>query len=147
MTILEIIGTIAVNLAKILVVVGVICVVFKIINKIWGNQSYRAFYAKMQRPFYHIHVNATKFAILLGFVHGLTIIPFDQSYIITGWALGIAMILLLGFGVWMSIKNGSQPLGEDKDLEWRSIRITKWVLTLSVFFLLFLHYFPSIEFN
>ncbi|MFW9903248.1 MAG: hypothetical protein ACFFFH_02870 [Candidatus Thorarchaeota archaeon] len=147
MTVFELISTLAVNLAKILMVIGVFCVVLKIINKTWRNQSYNAFYTRMQRPLYHIHINATKFAIILGFIHGFTIISVDQSYIITGWALGIVMLLLLGFGVWMSIKNDSQPLSEDKDLEWRPIRITKWFLTLSVFFLLFLHYFPSIEFT
>ncbi|MFX1507599.1 MAG: hypothetical protein ACFFDC_16055 [Promethearchaeota archaeon] len=147
MTLFEIISTIAVNLAKILVVIGVFCVVLKIINKSCRNQSYNAFYNKMQRPLYHIHVNATKFAIILGFIHGFTITPLDQSYILTGWVLGIVMILLLGFGAWMSIKNKSQPLGEAKDVEWRPIRITKWVLTLSVFLLLVLHYFPSIEFT
>ena len=147
MTLFEIISTITVNLAKILVVIGVFCVILKIINKTIGNHSYNAFYTKIQRPLYHIHVNATKFAIILGFVHGFTVIPLDVSYIITGWALGIVMILLLGFGVWMSIKTKSQPLSVDKDLEWRPIRITKWGLTLSVFFLLFLHFFPSIEFT
>jgi len=86
------------NLAKILLVIGVPFVFFKSINKSVHNYGYTSFYQKIKRPFYQLHVNATKIGTVLAFVHGFTVQPISQMYILTGWLLGIIMIVLLGLG-------------------------------------------------
>jgi uncharacterized BrkB/YihY/UPF0761 family membrane protein len=69
--------------------------------------------------------------------------PIDQTYTITGWVLGIVMVLLMGLGVFLSVKTHSKPMDSQDDLKWRKIRIAKWILTLLVFVALALHYLLS----
>ncbi len=141
----EMISEISANLAKLLGVIGVIFVFFKLNDKLLQNQTYSTFYQKIKLPFYQIHVNGTKIAIILAFVHGFTVKPINQSYIITGWLLGITMLLLLVLGVLLSIKNKSKPMETEEDLEWKTIRIIKWILTACALLFLFLHYLPMIR--
>lgn len=138
---LELINDISVTLSKILLVLGLPYIFLKIIDKGWNNQSYKDFYRKVRLPLYFIHVNFTKIAIILGFIHGIIITPIDQVYVITGWIFGIISIILLGIGVRMSIKNGSRPMNEEEDIEWKTGRNFKWILTPIVIVLFLLHYF------
>ncbi len=136
------ISELSANLAKIFLVIGVPFVFFKSINKNVHNYGYTSFYQKTKRPFYQLHVNATKIGIILAFVHGFTVQPISQTYILTGWLLGIIMIVLLGLGAFLSIKNKSHPMDTGKDLQWKTIRHLKWVLGICVLVSLFLHYLP-----
>ncbi len=138
-------NTLIANLAKILCVIGVFFLLFKVFNRRTGNQRFARFYVKISKPFYQLHVNGSKFAIILGFIHGITIQPLDQIYLVTGWVLGIVMIILLALGTRMSIKMKSTMMTPEQDLEWRKIRYIKWSLTLLVLLLLIAHYFPMIQ--
>ena len=79
-----------VNIAKILAVLGVFFIFFKQFRNRTTNESYHKFYKKYRKLFYHLHVTGIKLATLLGFVHGITIKPIDQTYIISGWLFLLA---------------------------------------------------------
>lgn len=136
----ELVSLVTAYLAKIFLVVGLIFLGLKILHKRINNQRLNSFYEGAEKPLYLLHINATKFATILAFVHGFTAGPSSDSYLITGWILGIAMVLLLVLGAWMSIKNKSQPMNEFRDSDWRAVRIIKWLLTGLVILALASHY-------
>jgi len=57
----EMISGISANFVKILLVIGLVFVVLKIVNKRWNNQALGNFYEKRKLPLYHIQVVASKF--------------------------------------------------------------------------------------
>jgi hypothetical protein len=87
-----------------------------------------------------VHVNAPKLSLILAFVHGLTRETINPPNVPTGWTLGIALIVLAVLGAVISIKNKSEPLDDEGDMEWRTVRIVKWVLTVAIVLVLTLHY-------
>lgn len=140
----ELINTISVNLAKILLVVGMIYVVVKIITKVINNETFSALYERIKLPLYYLHKAGPVLATILGFIHGFVIVPLNQTYILTGWCLGICMIILSVLGIYLGFKNGWKPLDANQDSEWKKLRAIKWILTFCVFLLLFLHYLDMI---
>ena len=93
-----------------------------------------------KRVLYQLHINGSKVAVILGFIHGLIIAPLNQTYTITGWLLGIVMVALLVTGAFLSIKTKSKPMNREDDSKWKKMRISKWILTVLVFLTLALHY-------
>ncbi|MFX1538223.1 MAG: hypothetical protein ACFFDI_28845 [Promethearchaeota archaeon] len=145
----ELINEISVNFSKILLVIGLIFVVLKIIEKILNNQTYSAFYERIKLPLYYLHKACPALATILAFIHGFVyfwlLIPVNQTYIITGWLLGIAMLVLSILGVILGFKNDWKPFDEAKDSEWKIMRTVKWILTICVFLFLILHYLEMIQ--
>ncbi|MFX1284783.1 MAG: hypothetical protein ACFFB5_14075 [Promethearchaeota archaeon] len=142
----EIISELSSASAKILLLIGLIFIILKIIDKKWNNQPCHGFYVKRKVLLYQLHINGCKFAIILSFVHGFTSTPVNQSDWITGWILGIIMLTLLGLGAILSIKNKSKPMDAEKDLEWKVIRFVKWGLTGIGFLFLVVHTTSLISF-
>jgi len=50
------------------------------------------------------------------------------------------MVILLGLGAFLSIKNDSKPMDEERDQKWKTVRIVKWIFTVAVVIFLLLHY-------
>ncbi|MFW9997317.1 MAG: hypothetical protein ACFFD4_35060 [Candidatus Odinarchaeota archaeon] len=134
-----IISELSSSAAKILLVLGMVFIILKVIDKKLANQSISAFYEGKKLLLYHLHINGTKLATVLAIVHGFTATPVDQSSVLTGWLLGIIMLVLMALGAVISIRNNSKPMDGEKNHEWRTIRIIKWVLTLTGFLVLVLH--------
>jgi hypothetical protein len=128
------------TIAKLSLVLGSVFVVLKIVYKRTGNKRYRAFYERWGSPLYRVHVNVSKLAVFAAFIHGFTVKPADQIFSVTGWILGLSLVILLGTGAFLSIKNDSRPMDEEGDRRWRTIRMVKWILTAAVIPLLLLHY-------
>jgi len=128
------------SLSKIFLVIGLVYVIQKVINKKW-YQNTTPLFTKRKQFWYNIHVNISKLSVLAAFAHGLTISPVNQKYLFTGWILGLLMIFLTLLGAFLSIKTSSKPMSQEEDLKWRSIRIIKWILTVTIFPLIALHYF------
>jgi membrane-bound ClpP family serine protease len=121
-------------------VLGLVYVMQKIVGKKIG-QSMPKLLTERRQFWYGLHTNGSKLSVLLAFAHGLTIIPVDQTYTITGWVLGITLIVLTLLGAFLSIKQNSKPMSLEDDAKWKTIRIIKWILTILVFPLIALHYF------
>ncbi|NHJ01861.1 MAG: hypothetical protein EAX86_06930 [Candidatus Heimdallarchaeota archaeon] len=134
-----IISDLSASSAKILLLIGSIFIILKIIDKKWNNQPCHGFYEKRKVLLYHLHINGCKFALILSLVHGFTSTPVNQSDWITGWILGIIMVILLALGAILSIKNKSKPMDAKKDLEWKVIRFVKWGFTGVGFLFLVVH--------
>lgn len=135
-------NVITVNICKIFLVLSLFYPVYKILNKgklLGGSNSY----GTTKRVLYQLHVNGSKVAVIFAFIHGLIIPPIDQIYTITGWLLGIVMIILGALGAFLSIKTNSKPMSREDDAKWRKIRLIKWILTVLVFLVLALHYLLS----
>jgi len=133
---------IALNICKIFLVLSLFYPVYKILNKRKlreGSNSYSA----TKRVLYQLHVNGSKVAVIFGFIHGIIRSPIDPIYTITGWLFGIAMVIQMGLGTFLSIKTRSKPMNREDDVKWRKIRIIKWILTVLVFPALALHYLLS----
>lgn len=126
--------------AKISLILGFVFIVLKIAYKGSHNQKYRVFYERWRPLLYQVHVNVSKLAVLSALIHGFIVTPIDQTYTITGWLLGASMVILLGLGAFLSIKNDSKPMDEERDQKWKTVRIVKWIFTVSVVILLLLHY-------
>ena len=133
------------NICKIFLVLALFYPVYKILNKRklkdGSNSGHHTNTTK--RVLYQLHVNGSKVAVIFGFIHGIIRSPIDQTYLITGWLLGIVMVILMGAGAFLSIKNHSKPMNREDDVKWRKIRIIKWILTMLVFLILALHYLLS----
>ena len=133
------------NICKIFLVLALFYPVYKILNKRklvdGSNSGYHT--STTKRVLYQLHVNGSKVAVIFGFIHGIIRSPIDQTYLITGWLLGIVMVILMGMGAFLSIKNHSKPMNREDDVKWRKIRIIKWILTMLVFLILALHYLLS----
>ena len=104
----------------------------KIFRKELENSNYRLLYK--------IHVNAPKLTLILAFVHGFTRETINPINIPTGWTLGITLIILTTLGALLSIKNKSEPLDDSGDVEWKTVRIVKWLITVTFIVALSLHY-------
>ena len=129
------------NICKIFLVLALFYPVYKILNKRklvdGSNSGYHT--STTKRVLYQLHVNGSKVAVIFGFIHGIIRSPIDQTYLITGWLLGIVMVILMGVGAFLSIKNHSKPMNREDDFKWRKVRIIKWILTMLVFLILALH--------
>ena len=134
------INSIFVTLGKLSFVAGLAFVVLKVVYKGTSNEGFRSFYERRRTMLYQVHVNASKLAVFLAFLHGLTLKPLDWTYNVTGWLYGGVIVTLLGLGAYLSIRNQSKPMDEGADAKWRTIRIVKWALTASAIILLLLHY-------
>ena len=126
--------------AKLTIILGSIFVVLKIMYKRSHNRKYRAFYERRRSLLYQVHVNVSKLAVFSAFIHGFIVKPIDQTYAITGWLLGAAMVILLGLGAFLSIKNDSKPMEEEGDRRWITVRVVKWIFTVAVIIFILLHY-------
>ncbi len=117
--------------ALLLVVISLIFLPIKIFRKDLESSRYTILY--------QVHANAPKLGTILAFVHGLTVALVDPTRLLTGWGLGISLILLLVLGAFVSIKTKAQPLDDQGDTEWKTVRVVKWVLTVAALVLLVLH--------
>jgi hypothetical protein len=64
----------------------------------------------------------------------------DRVYVVTGWALGAWIVVLLVLEAFLSIKKSVKPMDREED---RRIRVVKWALTVLMFVALPLHYLLS----
>ena len=126
--------------AKLSLILGFVFIVLKIAYKRSQHRKYRAFYERGRPLLYQVHVNASKLAVVSALIHGYIATPMDQTYSITGWSLGASMVILLGLGAFLSIKNDSKPMDEERDQKWKTVRIVKGIFTVAVVVLLLLHY-------
>lgn len=127
------------NISKVLLVLGTVFLVTKQINKRSGNNT-DSFHKRHENILYQLHVNGKKIGILLGFVHGFTIESRNVSYIWTGRLLGAVMLVLLGTGAYLSIKQEAKMMTNEDDEVWRTIRVVKWIFTPLLFIAIGLHY-------
>ena len=126
------ISTVAAFLALIFLIIGLPFLPLKIFRKELENSNYRLLYK--------IHVNAPKLTLILAFVHGFTRETINPVNIPTGWTLGITLIILTTLGALLSIKNKSEPLDDSGDVEWKTVRVVKWLITVTFIVALSLHY-------
>ncbi len=134
------ISSVSATVGKLSLVAGLLFVVLKIVYKRSNNERFRSFYEGRRTLLYQVHVNVSKLAVFLAFVHGFTVTPIDGTYNITGWLYGVSMVILLGLGAYLSIRNDAKPMDEERDRKWRTLRIAKWILTVLTVFVLLLHY-------
>jgi hypothetical protein len=130
------------NISKVLLVLGTVFIITKLVNKQRGDKP-DSFHNRNKKLLYQLHVNGSKIGVILGFVHGLTISPRASVYLLTGWFLGIVMLVLLGTGAYLSIKQKSRPMTAKDDEVWRTIRLLKWILTFILFPAIGIHYLLS----
>jgi uncharacterized protein YneF (UPF0154 family) len=127
------------NVSKVLLVLGTVFLVTKQVNKRSGDNP-RSLHNRFKVLLYQLHVNGKKIGILLGFVHGFTIEPRNVTYVWTGRLLGLCMLVLLGTGAYLSIKQQSSIMTPEDDETWRTIRLLKWMFTPLLFIEIGLHY-------
>lgn len=130
------------NISNVFLVLGVVFVVSKYVNKRTEDKP-NSFHNRYKRLLYQLHINGSKIGVIVGFYHGLTIDPKDQIYLLTGWLLGFVMLVLLGTGAYLSIKQNSQPMTVEDDETWRTIRLVKWFFTFLLFPAIGVHYLFS----
>jgi len=118
------------DIAKILFVLGLIFIVVKGLGKRPGS------YSKL----YILHKAGPGLATILAFVHGLTYVPITQTYVWTGWLLGITLLALMAIGILLGFKSNWIPFEDEMDKKYKPLRITKWLLTVLVIILLAAHY-------
>ena len=126
------VSSVAAILALVFLVIGVIFLPLKLFRKDLESSNYRILYK--------VHVNAPKLGLILAFVHGLTRETINPANVPTGWTIGISLILLAVLGVLVSFRNKSEPLDEQGDAEWRTVRVVKWILTVVIVLIISLHY-------
>ena len=119
------------DIAKILFVLALIFLFAKVLGK------REAGYYKMT---YNLHKAGAALATIVGFIHGLTITPLSQTYILTGWLLGFALLALFILGVVMGFKSEWIPYNDEQNQHYKSMRIAKWLLTILVIVALGAHY-------
>ena len=125
-----------VDIAKILFAVGLLSSAFKILFIKKYNQSTDS----KKMIIYNLHKASFALSIILGFIHGLTIVSVNQTYILTGWLFGLTMISLMIIGIRMGFKNDWKPYNKEQNTQHRKIRLFKWILTILVVALLGMHY-------
>ncbi|NHJ85564.1 MAG: hypothetical protein FK734_08885 [Asgard group archaeon] len=136
---IALLSTITINISKVLILIGIIFIIWKMITKVKKKPS--NVYEKSKKIFYNLHKAGPGIALILSFVHGLTIEPINQTYVITGWIFGGLMLLLTGSGIFLGFQSKWTPFNEDQDAHYKIIRIIKWVLTVFLIAALILHYF------
>lgn len=134
------ISSVSATVGKLSLVAGLVFIVLKIVYKRSHNEKFRLFYERRRTFLYQVHVNVSKLAVFMAFIHGFTLTPIDWTYTVTGWLFGVSMVALLGLGAYLSIKNDAKPMDEEDDRKWRRLRIVKWILTVVAIFSLLLHY-------
>ncbi len=92
---------------------------------------------------FNLHNVGFMIATILGFVHGF-VVHEDPSYLVSGWIMGISMLLMSGLGVYLVFQSGWQPFKEEQDKKYKTLRISKWILTLIMLLSLVWHYFPEL---
>lgn len=137
----ELISNFSAHSSEILLSIGLIFVFLKIVDKILQKPAYKVYYEKVKLPFYYLHIICITLAVILAFLHGIIIKPLNNSYIVTGLLFGIILLISSGLGVILAFKGYWRPFNDEKDSELRNIRIIKWILTISAFISLLMHYF------
>jgi hypothetical protein len=118
------------DISKVLFVVGLLFIIVK------GLRKRPSAYGLL----YNLHKTGPALATILAFVHGLTIDPIDQTYMTTGWFLGLSMLALFVLGIFMGFKSSWVPFDDQKNAEFKKLRILKWILTATVIVGLASHY-------
>lgn len=118
------------DIAKILVVLGLIFIIVKVLGK---RPNY---YNKL----YILHKAGPGLATVLAFVHGLTYVPISQTYVWSGWFLGLSLLALMFIGIFLGFQSNWIPFDDDKNREFRALRVLKWLLTGLVIIALASHY-------
>ena len=119
------------DIAKILFVLGLVFLFVKVL----GNRD-SGYYSAT----YNLHKAGAALATLLAFLHGLTIAPLSQTYLLTGWLLGFALLALLILGVKMGFNSTWVPYDDEQNQKYKGMRIVKWILTALVIVALGAHY-------
>lgn len=119
------------DIAKILFVLGLVFLFAKALRK-----SEAGYY----KTTYNLHKAGAALATILGFIHGLTIVPLNQTYVLTGWILGITLLILFLLGVVMGFKSDWIPYNDEQNQRYKVMRIAKWALTILVIAALGAHY-------
>lgn len=125
------VSTIAAAIALIFLVIGLLFFPVKKFRKDLESPTYRVLY--------RLHVNAPKVATIAAFVHAFTLVVIDPMKLGSGWMLGVSLVLVLLLGAYISISNNAEPLHDQGDSEWRTIRLTKWFLTFIIVVYLLVH--------
>jgi len=118
------------DIAKILIVLGLIFIVVKGLGKRPGS------YSKL----YILHKAGPGIATILAFYHGLTYVPISQTYVWTGWLLGIILLALMAIGIFLGFKSNWVPFEDEMNKKYRVLRIVKWLLTALVIVAIAIHY-------
>ncbi|NHJ03788.1 MAG: hypothetical protein EAX90_03120 [Candidatus Heimdallarchaeota archaeon] len=109
-------------IAKILIGIGLIFVVWKLFTKIFKRNPAKV-YEKTKPVFYNLHKAGSAIATILAFIHGFTVSTTNLTDMITGGILGLAMALMTALGIVLGFKNKWIPFDEEKDREYKIIRI------------------------
>jgi hypothetical protein len=128
------VSSIAALLSLVFFVLGLLFLPVKLLRKDIENSTYRILYK--------LHLHAPKLATILALLHGFTVSPVVSAYLLSGWILGISLILMLAIGAFLTIKTGSEPLDDQGDVTWKNVRIFKYLLTIVAIISLVLHYIP-----
>jgi uncharacterized membrane protein len=126
------------DISKILLVVGLIFAILKILNKTKKDKP--TFYEKAKVPLYNLHKVGSILATILAFIHGFTFTPIDPKYILSGWILGLSMVVLSILGIYLGFKSNWKPFDEVQNREFKNLRIIKWILTIIIIVFLAVHY-------
>ena len=133
-------SSILANISKIVLVIGLIFLFVKLIRNIPKKEEGTRGYDKVKVVLYNLHKVGPILATILAFIHGLIIPPINQTYVWTGWLLGITMVLLSGIGIFMGFKTKWVPYTEEENKKYLCMRIVKWILTGLMLVALALHY-------
>ncbi|MFX1238550.1 MAG: hypothetical protein ACFFAS_01950 [Promethearchaeota archaeon] len=125
-----------VDIAKILFAVGLLSSVFKILF----IKKYNQITDSKKMIICNLHKASFALCIILGFIHGLTIVPVNQTYVLTGWLFGLTTIILMVLGVRMGFQNDWKPYNKEQNSQHGKIRLIKWILTILAVALLGMHY-------
>ena len=126
-----------------LLFLGLIFVVWKIINKKSRKKeggSSGKIYAKIEKPLYVLHLGASAIGSLLSIVHGATAEPVSLVCKISGWIVLITTHMMLIMGIIMGLKSKMKPFGSELDAENKKARRIKWILTAIAIIALFVHF-------
>ncbi len=137
-------STLTANIGLILLVLGIIYIFAKVLSKKGQEGDQKSLYQKVKIPLYNLHKSGTALATILGFVHGAIIEPISRSYAITGWILGLSMILMSILGIYMGFKSDWVPYTKSENKKYKSLRIAKWILTVIMITALLSHYLIKI---
>ena len=138
-------SSILANIAKVLIVIGLVFMIWKIIKKQSKKRPYENSSSKAKKILYNLHKVGFILATILGFIHAL-LVDTDSTYLISGWILGGSMIIMSILGIYLGFQSKWQPFVEEQDQQYKIIRIIKWILTPIMFLALIWHFFPTIFF-
>jgi uncharacterized membrane protein len=130
------------NIGKVLIVAGLIFVVWKVVRKHSNKKPYETIKRSKKQTWYNIHKAAFALATILGFVHFVAV-EVDPKYLLSGWILGISMVIMFGQGIYLGFRSGWQPFTGAQDQQYKTMRIVKWILTPIMFLSMVWHFFPT----